>query len=207
MTTNDPTVFVVDDDSGVRNSLRILVRSVNLAAETFASGQEFLEAYDPDRPGCLVLDVRMPGLSGIELQEQLSARGAHLPIVFITAHGDVPMAVKAMQQGAVDFIQKPFRDQDLLDQIQKAIDRDARMRERLLDRAVIRRKIANLTAREREVMDMVVAGDPNKAIATDLGISERTVEVHRARVMHKMEAGSIPHLVQMVMRARDDDGR
>jgi FixJ family two-component response regulator len=205
MNADDRTVFIVDDDGGVRSSLRMLIRSIGLRAETFASGDEFLEAYDPDRSGCLILDVRMPGMSGIELQERLLARGAHLPIIFITAHGDVPMAVKAMQGGAVDFIQKPFRDQDLLDEVQRAMNRDARMREKLADRVAILEKIATLTAREREVMEMVVEGRANKAIAADLGISERTVEVHRARVMHKTEAESIPHLVRMVIRSRSEE--
>jgi two-component system response regulator FixJ len=194
-----PTVFVVDDDNAVRDALRFLLRSVGLAVETFASATEFLDAYRDDRPGCLVLDIRMPGMTGLELQDKLIERRSILPIIFITGHGDVPMAVEAMQAGAMDFIQKPFRDQDLLDRIHQAIDKDAKTRQSLGELAAIRTRLASLTPREREVMDLVVHGKANKVIAGDLDLSQRTVEIHRARVMEKMEASSLAHLVRMVL--------
>jgi len=200
--STDPTVFIVDDDDGVRRALRLLMKSVGLTAETYDSAQAFLEKFDPRRPGCLVLDVRMPGMSGLDLQKELAAQHAAIPILFITAHGDVPMAVETMKSGAVDFIQKPFRDQDLLDRIQKALELDAKNRSKESGRAEIEARIESLTTRERQVLDMVVAGMPNKAIAIDLGLSERTVEIHRSRVMTKMEATSLPHLVQEVIRVR-----
>ena len=196
-----PTVFVVDDDPGVLNSVQLLLRSVGLNAETFSSAHEFLEAYDPERPGCLLLDVRMPGMSGLELQERLDSMGSTLPIIFVTAHGDVPMAVRAVKAGAVDFIQKPFRDQELIDKSRDAIEENARIREKFADRKGIAERIALLTPREREVMELVIEGKANKVIAQDLGISQRTVEIHRARVMDKIQAGSVSELVQMVMRA------
>ena len=196
-------VFIVDDDQGVRESVRILMRSIGAESEAFPSAQDFLDAYDPAKPGCLVLDVRMPGMSGLELQEQLASLGSTLPIIFITAHGDVPMAVEAVKAGAMDFVQKPFRDQELIDKIQVALAENARVRKKLEDRSRIAERIASLTPREHEVMEMVVEGNANKVIAIDLGLSQRTVEIHRARVMKKMEADSAPQLVQMVMRARE----
>jgi two-component system response regulator FixJ len=198
-----PTVFIVDDDEPVRDSLKMLMRSVGLSAETFAGAAEFLEAYDPDRPGCLVLDIRMPGMSGMELQDKLNEIHAILPIIFITGHGDVPMAVKAIQYGAADFIQKPFRDQDLLDRINKAIEQDASNRSQLLETRDIEERLSNLTPREKEVLELIVDGRPNKVIAADLEVSQRTVEIHRARVMDKMRASSLAHLVRMVMRLRN----
>jgi FixJ family two-component response regulator len=203
MVQHEPVVFVVDDDSAVRDSLALLLRSVGLKGEAYSSAAEFLEAYDANRPGCLVLDVRMPGMSGLELQEKLEELHSTLPIIFLTAHGDVPMAVKAVKAGAVDFIQKPFRDQDLIDKIQHAIEEDARIRTKLADRQEILSRIESLTPREHEVMDMVVAGNANKVIAIDLGLSQRTVEIHRARVMRKMGADSVSQLVQMVIRVRE----
>jgi FixJ family two-component response regulator len=197
-----PTVFIVDDDEPVRDSLKMLMRSVGLSAETFAGAAEFLEAYDADRPGCLVLDIRMPGMSGMELQDKLNEIHAILPIIFITGHGDVPMAVKAIQYGAADFIQKPFRDQDLLDRINKAIEQDASNRSQLLETRDIEERLSNLTPREKEVLELIVDGRPNKVIAADLEVSQRTVEIHRARVMDKMRASSLAHLVRMVMRLR-----
>jgi two-component system response regulator FixJ len=194
-----PTVFVVDDDSAVRDALRFLMRSVGLTVEAFSSAAEFLDAYRDDRAGCLVLDIRMPGMTGLELQDKLIERRSILPIIFITGHGDVPMAVEAMQAGAMDFIQKPFRDQDLLDRIHQAIDKDAKTRQSLGELAAIRTRLASLTPREREVMDLVVHGKANKVIAGDLDLSQRTVEIHRARVMEKMEASSLAHLVRMVL--------
>jgi two-component system response regulator FixJ len=178
-----PTIFVVDDDAAVRDALKLLLRSVGHAVETFGSAQEFLDAYGEDRAGCLVLDIRMPGMSGLELQQKLNEKHSILPIIFITGHGDVPMAVEAMQAGAVDFIQKPFRDQDLIDRINQALEKDSSNRAALGERNDIRRRLETLTPREREVLDLVVHGKANKVIAGDLKLSQRTVEIHRARVM------------------------
>ena len=194
-----PTIFVVDDDSAVRDALKLLLRSVGQAVETYGSGQEFLDAYNDDRAGCLVLDIRMPGMSGLELQQKLNEKHSILPIIFITGHGDVPMAVEAMQAGAVDFIQKPFRDQDLIDRINQALEKDHNNRAALGERNDIRRRLETLTPREREVLDLVVHGKANKVIAGDLKLSQRTVEIHRARVMEKMQASSLAHLVRMVL--------
>jgi FixJ family two-component response regulator len=199
------TVFVVDDDEAVRTSLRLLLKSVGLPVETFASAQEFLDQFDPSRAGCLVLDIRMPGMSGLELQQHLNDRHSIMPIVFITGHGDVPMAVEAMQAGAVDFIQKPFRDQDLIDRINRALDKDREMRSELRERDEIRRRMSQLTPREREVLELVTQGKANKVIAGDLNVSQRTVEIHRARVMEKMGANSLAHLVRMVIEAHRED--
>ena len=195
----NPVVMVVDDDAGVRNAMRILLKSVGLESMLFASAPEFLNGYQPSQPGCLVLDIRMPGMSGLELQGKLNERHSILPIIFITGHGDVPMAVEAMQAGAVDFIQKPFRDQDLLDRINQALEKDAGSRRMLAERNMIRKRLESLTPREREVLDLVVAGKANKVIAGDLNLSQRTVEIHRARVMEKMEAHSLAHLVRIVL--------
>ena len=194
-----PTVFVVDDDEGVRNSLRFLLKSVGLTTRALASASEFLEVYKHNQPGCLVLDVRMPGMSGIELQQQLNVRGATIPVIFITGHGDIPMAVEAMQHGAFDFLQKPFRDQDLIDRIQRALERDARNRAALAQHVRIRERLESLTPREREVLMLMTRGKPNKVMAAELGVSQRTVEIHRARVMEKSGANSLAHLVRMVM--------
>jgi two-component system response regulator FixJ len=193
------TVFVVDDDEGVRNSLRFLLKSVGLATRIQSSAGEFLESYKQSQPGCLVLDVRMPGMSGLELQQQLNLRGATIPVIFITGHGDIPMAVEAMQHGAFDFLQKPFRDQDLIDRIQRALERDARSRKALSQHSQIRTRIESLTAREREVLALMTQGKPNKVMAAELGVSQRTVEIHRARVMEKSGAASLAQLVRMVM--------
>jgi two-component system, LuxR family, response regulator FixJ len=203
MTKNKPTVFIVDDDDAIRDSLQMLMSSVGLESACYASAREFLTSYDPDRPGCLVLDVRMPGMSGIDLQERLVAMNSILPIIFITGHGEVPMAVHAMRAGAVDFIQKPFSEQALLDQIHLAVEQDAKSRAMLGRRDAIVERIASLTPRERQVMEMVIDGMANKVIAIDLGVSERTVEIHRARVMQKMGAESLPHLVRMAIQVRD----
>jgi len=194
-----PVVFVVDDDEAVRNSLRLLLKSVGLGAIALGSAQEFLDTYDANQPGCLVLDVRMPGMSGLELQQQLNMRGAVIPVIFITGHGDIPMAVEAMQHGAFDFLQKPFRDQDLIDRIQRALAKDRSNRAELKERALIRERRESLTPREREVLELVASGKPNKVMAADLGVSQRTVEIHRARVMEKMGASSLAQLVRMVM--------
>jgi FixJ family two-component response regulator len=201
MKRSEPVVFVVDDDEAVRDSLSMLMRSVGLAVETYPSALEFLDRFDASRTGCLVLDVRMPGMSGIELQERLAAKKATLPIIFVTGHGDVPMAVQALRTGAVDFIQKPFSDQALLDRIQQALAQHVREQEEASRKSTIRERIARLTPREKEVMQMVADGKANKVIAADLGVSERTVEIHRARVMEKMLASSLPDLVKMVLKS------
>ncbi len=193
-----PTVFLVDDDHAVRDSLRWLVETINLDVETYASAKSFLDACDPDRPGCLVLDVRMPGMSGLELQETLIGRGITLPIIVITGYGDVPSAVRAMRQGAVDFLEKPFDDQALLELIQHCVQRDARNRQAEATRREVRKNLAKLTPREREVLDLVVSGNSNKETARCLGVSPKTIEVHRARVMEKMDVTSLAKLAQMI---------
>jgi RNA polymerase sigma factor (sigma-70 family) len=196
-----PTVFIVDDDAAIRFAMQALMDSVNLNHEIFASADEFLEKITSQRPGCLVLDIRMPGLGGLELQDELIRRGNTLPIIFITGHGDVPMAVEAMQKGAVDFIQKPFRDQELLDRIRQALATDEERREEQQQHVEVANRLERLTNREREVFDLVVTGKPNKVIAYELGVSQRTVEIHRARVMEKMQARSLADLVKMHMSA------
>lgn len=196
-----PTVFVVDDDPSIRFAMQALMDSVDLEHEIYGSADEFLENVDEQRPGCLVLDIRMPGLGGLELQEELIKRGNTVPIIFITGHGDVPMAVDAMQKGAVDFIQKPFRDQDLLDRVREALSTDEERRAEQQKHAEVSDRLERLTNREREVFDLVVTGKPNKVIAYELGVSQRTVEIHRARVMEKMQARSLADLVKMHMNA------
>lgn len=196
-----PTVFIVDDDAAIRFAMAALMESVNLEHEIFGSADDFLEEVADHRPGCLVLDIRMPGLGGLELQEELIKQDNSLPIIFITGHGDVPMAVEAMQKGAVDFIQKPFRDQELLDRIREALATDKERREAQQEHAEVTDRMQKLTKREREVFDLVVTGKPNKVIAYELGVSQRTVEIHRARVMEKMEARSLADLVKMHMTA------
>jgi len=195
-----PTVFVVDDDAAVRQSLALLMRSVALPVETYASAQAFLDSCDGNRPGCVVLDIRMPGMSGLELQEEMQRRDLGLPIIFITGHGDVVMAVRAMKGGAVDFIEKPFSDQQLLDRINQALERDRVERGSRRERAETAQRLVLLTPREREVMQRIVAGQANKVIAIELGLSERTVEIHRAKVMSKTGARSLAELVGMVTR-------
>ena len=203
MEKDSAVVFVVDDDEAVRDSLKMLLESVDLPCQTFASAREFLEKHDPQRHSCLVADIRMPGMSGLDLQEELNRRSSTIPILFITGHGDVPMAVDAMKAGALDFIEKPFRDQDLLDRIHEALEGDAARREDNRELAETRSRMDQLTARETEVMHRVVAGQANKVIAMDLGVSQRTVEIHRARVMQKMGARSLAQLVRMVGRIID----
>jgi len=199
MKERSPVVYIVDDDEAVRNSLRLLLKSVGLVPAPLTSAREFLEKYDPAQPGCVVLDVRMPEMSGLELQELLNTEGAIIPVVFITGHGDVPMAVEAMQAGAFDFLQKPFRDQDLIDRIQRALEKDRANRDALSERNLIREHLESLTPREREILTLVTSGKPNKIMAADLGLSQRTIEIHRARVMEKMGASSLAQLVRMVM--------
>ncbi len=197
---NDPqaaTIFVVDDDPAIRFAMQALLESVDLRHQILSSGNEFLEQVSADSAGCVVLDIRMPGLGGLELQDEMKKRGYTLPIIFVTGHGDVPMAVEAMQKGAVDFIQKPFRDQELLDRIHIALDTDEERRAEQQQHNVVAERIALLTNREREVFELVVTGKPNKLIAYELGVSQRTVEIHRARVMEKMEARSLADLVRM----------
>ena len=190
-------VYVVDDDKAILDSLRLLLKSDGLDSITFTNASAFLKEFDADRHACLLADIRMPGMSGLELQAELNHRGIDIPTIFITGHGDVPMAVKAMQDGALDFIQKPFRDEDLLKRIRDALKIDL---QRLVHRRTVleaRRRIATLTPREKEVMQKVVDGCANKVIALDLGVSQRTVELHRARVMHKMGVRSLADLVRM----------
>jgi two-component system, LuxR family, response regulator FixJ len=204
--TSEATVFVVDDDAAVCSSLRFLIESVGLRVKTFTSANEFLAACSAEDPGCLVLDLRMPGMSGLELQEHLNQRGISLPVIIITAHGDVPTAVRAMHAGAVDFMSKPFSDQALLDRIHQAIEKDARLRSERAVLAGIAARVALLTPRECEVMEYVVAGKANKEIAADLDLSSKTVETHRARVMDKMQAGSVAELVRMVLAVQGRRG-
>lgn len=198
-----PTVFVVDDDEAMRNSLRWLIESVGLPVECHDSAESFLERYYPGRSGCLLLDVRMPGMSGLELQEYLRRNEINIPVIVITGHGDVPMSVRAMKEGAIDFIEKPFNDELLLDAIRNALALDARQREKQALRAELASRLALLTPREHEVMEMVTAGRSNKEIASALGVSAKTVEAHRAKVMDKMKAGSLAELVRMSMLVRE----
>ena len=194
-----PTVFIVDDDAAIRFAMGALMESVNLPHKIFNSADDFLVNESEQRPGCLILDIRMPGLDGLELQQELIERNNTLPIIFITGHGDVPMAVEAMRKGAVDFIQKPFRDQELLDRIRKALATDQQRREKRDRVEQVADRLDKLTKREREVFDLVVTGKPNKIIAFELDVSQRTVEIHRARVMEKMQANSLADLVKMHM--------
>ncbi len=194
-----PMVYVVDDDAAARSSLRLLLKSLGLAATAYESATAFLAAFDEEQPSCLLLDVRMPGMSGVDLQHQLNGQGAIIPVIFVTGHGDVAMAVEAMQHGAFDFLQKPFRDQELLDRVQRALARDRANRAQLRGHEEIRQRLDSITPREHDVLELVVGGAANKAIAYRLGISQRTVEIHRARVMEKMNATSLAHLVQMTL--------
>ena len=202
MQQSEPVVFVVDDDEAMRDALDTLIRSAGLKTALYASADEFLAGYDPEQPGCLVLDVRMPGMNGLELQQTLAEQGVNLPVIIITGHGDIPMAVEAMRAGALDFLEKPFREQDLLQRITQAIEQDANLRQEQARRAEIVARVASLTPREREIMDLVVAGKHNKAIASELGLSHKTVEFHRANIMEKTNANSVAELVRMALAAK-----
>ena len=199
---NEPTVYIVDDDAAVCDSLALLVGSVGLTVKTYASAVAFLDAYDSTSPGCVVLDVRMPGMSGLELQDIFNDRGYQIPVIVITAHGDMPTAVRAMKAGAIDCMAKPFHDQELVDRIQQAIATDKQARVDRAMREEITERVAMLTAREREVMAKVVRGMTNQLIATELGITKKTVDAHRAKVMEKMRANSLADLVQLDLKAR-----
>jgi FixJ family two-component response regulator len=197
VTDTTPVVFVVDDDASLRRAIKRLVESVGSQVELFGSAQEFLQAKRPDAPSCLVLDIRLPKISGLEFQRQLTDVGIHIPIIFITGHGDIPMTVRAMKAGAVEFLAKPFRDQDLLDAIQQALERDRTRRVQAAEVAKLRERYESLTSREREVLPLVVSGRINKQIAAEIGTSEATVKVHRSQLMRKMGAASLAELVRM----------
>jgi FixJ family two-component response regulator len=201
MSQAEPTVFIVDDDPAVLKSLSRLLRASQVNVVTFGSPQEFLERYDPHTPGCLVLDVAMPGLNGLELQEALRVKGSAIPIIFLTGHGDIPMSVQAIKGGALDFLTKPVHDKDLLKAVEAALEKDRIERQRRAELDDIQERLATLTPREREVLIHVVSGQLNKQIAYDLGTVEKTIKVHRARVMEKMKVGSVAELVRLTERA------
>ena len=198
----EPVVFVVDDDEAICRSLGLLIEDIDLKAQTFTSAQDFLSAYEPAQPGCLVLDVRMSGMSGLELQSRLNELGIRIPVIIMTGHGDVPMAVEAMKAGALDFVEKPFRDQVMLDSIQKAVAFDRQRREAERQHADFRSKLEMLTQREQQIMDMLIGGKANKVIAYELGISQKTVDFHRSNILGKLGVNSVVDLVRLAHRAR-----
>ncbi|PAU80138.1 DNA-binding response regulator [Halovibrio salipaludis] len=205
MAETEQTVYIVEDDEAVRDSLSMLLRSEGLAVAGYERATRFLEDWHGGMQGCIVLDIRMPEMDGMELQEELIERGSHLPIIFVTGHGDVPLAVEAMRKGAVDFIEKPYREDQLLEKIRGALATDAEQHQGREEKRLIEERLEQLTPREREIMDRMVAGQANKVIAIELDISQRTVEIHRSRVMHKMGTHSLAQLVRMVMSVRDGD--
>ncbi|MBW4936037.1 response regulator FixJ [Marinobacter sp. F4206] len=203
MTDIQQTVYVVEDDEAVRDSLELLLKSDGKPVKTYESATSFLKDYSDKMAGCIVLDIRMPGMDGMELQKKLNEKHSILPIIFVTGHGDVPMAVDAMKEGAVDFIQKPYREEALLEKIEAALAQDLEQRKTLDEKQEIIRRVKSLTPREHEIMDRMIAGQANKVIAIELEISQRTVEIHRSRVMHKMGTHSLAHLVRMVLSVKD----
>ena len=204
MSNTEQTVYIVEDDEAVRDSLSLLLQSEGLPVSAYDRGSRFLEDWRPDMAGCVVLDIRMPEMDGMELQEALVERGSDLPIIFVTGHGDVPLAVEAMRQGAVDFIEKPYHEEQLLEKIRSALSENAEQRQVREEKQVILDRLAELTPREREIMDRMIAGQANKVIAIELNISQRTVEIHRSRVMHKMGTHSLAQLVRMVLNVQDE---
>ncbi|TVQ75608.1 MAG: DNA-binding response regulator [Phycisphaeraceae bacterium] len=198
----ETTVFLIDDDDAMRKSIDYLIRSIGLRCQSYATAQDFLDGADPETPGCILTDVRMPGLSGLDLLEEIRGRAFLSPVIIITGHADVPMAVRAFKSGALDFIEKPFNDQMLLDKVQEAIELDASRRTVLSKRATVMDRLGTLTTRETEVLERVIAGKANKEVAADLGLSEKTIEVHRSRVMKKMQALNAADLIRMVLEAR-----
>ncbi|MCR8915160.1 response regulator [Marinobacter panjinensis] len=203
MTDSQQTVYVVEDDEAVRDSLELLLKSDGKPVSTYENANTFLKDYSEKMAGCIVLDIRMPGMDGMELQKKLNEKHSILPIIFVTGHGDVPMAVDAMKEGAVDFIQKPYREEALLQKIEAALEQDREQRKTLGEKQEILRRVKSLTPREHEIMDRMIAGQANKVIAIELEISQRTVEIHRSRVMHKMGTHSLAHLVRMVLSVKD----
>jgi two-component system, LuxR family, response regulator FixJ len=195
----EPIVYVVEDDEGARALVSVLAQSIGVRCQAFETAAEFLERYDSRQPGCLVLDLIMPGMGGLDLQDELNRRGAVIPVIFITGHSDVPTAVEAMQRGAFNYLQKPFKNPDLVDSVRKAIAHDRTNRQTLMQVDAIRERLFSLTPREREVLDLIIRGRPNKMMAVDMGLSQRTIELHRSRVMEKMGANSVAQLVRMFL--------
>lgn len=202
MTDKNAMVYIVEDDEAVRDSIEMMMESVGQKAKAYPDAPAFLDDFAPDMAGCIVMDVRMPGMNGMELHRRLNELGCSLPVIFVTGHGDIQMAVDAMQNGAVDFVTKPYREQELLDKISRALDKDAASRDYLIEKREVQDRLETLTARETEVMEMMVGGNANKVIGIDLGISERTVEIHRGRVMKKMKTHSLAELVKMYLIAK-----